>query len=115
MGFVLGHTVQLVPHWVFSSGWLGRFGCFLVGITMAPKKRLKSTVASTSRAATARGNSSIRHVLNKYNIVFMDAEHTCHCDAIVSRKICAPSYLDVEILATLHLYNDLLILLRNLG
>ena len=82
---------------------------------MAPKKRLKSTVASTSRAATARGNSSIRHVLNKYNIVFMDAEHTCHCDAIVSRKIFAPNYLDVEMLTTLHLYDDLAILLHNLG
>ena len=83
-------------------------------ITMAPKKRLKST-ASTSRAPATQGNSSIPHVLNKYNIVSMDAEHARHYDAVVSRKICAPYYLDVEMLTTLYLYDDLVILLRNLG
>ena len=82
---------------------------------MATKKRLKSSAASTSRAQVARGNPSIPHVLNKYNIVFMDADHA-HCyDVVVSRKICAPNYLDVEMLTTLHLYDDLVILLCNLG
>ena len=69
--------------------------------------------ASTSQAQVARGNSSIPHVLNKYNIVFVDAEHARRYDAIVSRKICAPNYLDVKMLTTLYLYDDLLILLRN--
>ena len=82
---------------------------------MAPKKRLKSTAASTSRAQAARGNSSPPHVLNKYNIVFLDAEHARRYDVIVSRKICAPNYLDVQMLTTLHLYDDLVILLHNLG
>ena len=82
---------------------------------MAPKKRLNLTAASTSRAPAARGNSSIPHVLNKYNIIFMDAEHARRYDAVVSRKICARNYLDVEMLTTLHLYDDLVILLHNLG
>ena len=82
---------------------------------MAPKKRLKTTTASTSRASTARGNPSLPHVQNKHHIVFMDAEHASRYDALVGRKICAPSYLDVDMLRTLHLYDDLEILLRNLG
>ena len=45
----------------------------------------------------------------------MDAEHARRYDVVVSRKICAPNCLDVEMLTTLHLYDDLVILLRNLG
>jgi len=45
----------------------------------------------------------------------MDADHARRYDAVVSRKIYTPNYLDVEMLATLHLYDGLLILLRNLG
>ena len=54
-------------------------------------------------------------MLNKYNIVLLDVEHARRYDAIVSQKIGAPHYLDVETLTTLHLYDDLVILLRNLG
>ena len=54
-------------------------------------------------------------MINKYNIAFLDAEHAKRYDTIVSRKICAPSYLDVDMLRTLHLYDDLVILLGNLG
>ena len=63
----------------------------------------------------ARGNPFLPHVINKYHIAFLDAEHAKRYDTIVSRKICAPSYLDVDMLRTLHLYDDLVILLGNLG
>jgi len=79
-------------------------------IAMAPKKRLKSTAASCSPDQVTRGNSSIAYMLNKYNLIFVDAVHTSYCDAIVSRKIYAANYLDVEILTTLHLYDDLRLL-----
>jgi len=45
----------------------------------------------------------------------MDVQHASRYDAIMSRKICAPNYLDVEMLTTLHLYDDLYFLLHNLG
>ena len=59
---------------------------------MAPKKHLKTTAASTSRAPAARGNTSLPHVINKYRLVFVDAEHASRYDAIVTRKLSAPSY-----------------------
>jgi len=54
-------------------------------------------------------------VLNKYNLVFVDIKHARRYDDIVSRKIYAPSYSDVEMLIALHLYDDLRLFLRNLG
>ncbi|KAJ8429181.1 hypothetical protein Cgig2_011785 [Carnegiea gigantea] len=36
----------------------------------------------------------------------MDADHASRCAAIVSRKICAPSYIDIDMLRTLQLYDD---------
>ena len=82
---------------------------------MAPKKRLKSIATSTGWAQAIGGNSSIHYVLNKYNLVFVDVAHASHYDTIVGRKICASNYLDAEMLPTLHLYDDLRLLLRNLG
>ena len=74
------------------------FGKFLFKLcailaSMAPKKRVKAT-ASTCWAPAGQGNSSAPYVINKYNIVFVDAEHTSRYDAIVTRKLSAPSYLD---------------------
>jgi len=43
---------------------------------MAPKKHIKTTVASSNRAQAARGNASLPHVINKYDIVFMNVDHT---------------------------------------
>jgi len=74
---------------------------------MAPKKHMKTTAASTRRAPVARGNSLLPHVINKYNIVFVDAKHACRYDSIVNRKLSAPSYLDSQILDTVSLYDDL--------
>jgi len=54
-------------------------------------------------------------VINKYNLVFVDAEHASLYDAIVSRKICGPNYLDADMFTNLRLYDDLRLLLRNLG
>ena len=68
---------------------------------MAPKKRVKTTAASTSRALAARGNASLPHVINKYHLVFVDAKHASRYDAIVTRKLSAPSYLDRQMLKTL--------------
>ena len=82
---------------------------------MALKKRMKTNTASTSRAQAARGNASLPYVINKYNIVFMDAEHAFRYDAIVNRKLFAPSYLDREMPETVYLYVDLRRLLGILG
>uniref|UniRef100_A0A7C8ZKD9 Arabidopsis retrotransposon Orf1 C-terminal domain-containing protein n=1 Tax=Opuntia streptacantha TaxID=393608 RepID=A0A7C8ZKD9_OPUST len=82
---------------------------------MAPKKYVKTTAASTSRAPGARGNTSLPHVINKYRLVFVDAEHESRYDSIVTRKISAPSYLDRQMLETMSSYDDLRRLLVNLG
>jgi len=82
---------------------------------MVPKKRLKSTVASTNRAQAARGNFSLPHVVNKYNIAFLDTNHAPHYDVIITRKIRAPSYLDEQMLTALQLFDDLKILLSRLS
>lgn len=63
----------------------------------------------------ARGNSSLSHVVNKYGIVFYDTDHATCYDAILNQNICAPTYLVEEMLATLHLFDDLKILLGRLG
>ena len=84
-------------------------------ITMAAKKRIKTITASPIRAQAARDNSSLPHLVNKYNITVLDGKHTTHYDAIVTRKICGLSYLDVQMLATLYLYDDLRTFLVNLG
>jgi len=62
-----------------------------------------------------RRNPSVHHVINKYNIVFLDAKHASRYDAIVTRKLSAPRYLDRQMLETLHLYDDLRCLLGILG
>jgi len=82
---------------------------------MAPKKHVKTTAASTSRVPAARGNSSLLHVINKYNIVFLDAEHASRYDAIVTRKLSSPSYLGRHILDIVSLSDDLRCLLGILG
>jgi len=76
---------------------------------------MKATTASTSRAPVTRGNFSLPHVINKYNIVFVDAEHASRCDSIVTRKLSAPSYLDRHILDIVSFYDDLRRLLGILG
>ena len=82
---------------------------------MAPRKRLRTIAVSTSRAPVARVNSSLPHVINNYNIVFADVEHVSKYDAIVTRKLSAPSYLDRHILDIVFLYDDLRRLLGILG
>jgi len=87
------------------------FGKFLFKLctilaSMAPKKCVKTTAASTSRAPAARGNSSLPYIINKDNIVFVDAEHASRYDAIVTRKLSAPSYLDRQILDITYFYDD---------
>jgi len=47
--------------------------------------------------------------------MFIDVQQATRYDAIVSRKIYAPSYLDVDMLNTSHLYDASRLLLRNLG
>ena len=74
---------------------------------MTPKKRVKTTATSTSRASVAGGNSSLPHVINKYNIVFVDTEHVSRYDAIAARKLSTPSYLNRHILDIVSLYDDL--------
>jgi len=54
-------------------------------------------------------------VIIKYNLVFIDAKEASSYDATVNRKIGAPNYLDVDVLNTLHFYDDLRIMLRNIG
>jgi len=107
-----------MPFECFSTSsvlWLLRLLSVCSSVSMAPKKRVKITAASTSRAPVARGNTSLPHVINKYRLVFVDAEHASRYDAIVTRKLSAPSYLDRQMLETLSLYNDLSRLLVNLG
>ena len=96
------------------------FGKFLFKLctilaSMAPKKCVKTTAASTSRAPAARGNSSLPYIINKDNIVFVDAEHASRYDAIVTRKLSAPSYLDRQILDITYFYDDVRRLLGILG
>ena len=79
---------------------------------MAPKKRVRTTVASTTQAPGARGNSSLPHIIDKYRLMFVDAEHASKYDSIVTRKISTPSYLDRQMLETMSLYDDLRILLN---
>jgi len=80
---------------------------------VAPKKKLKSIATSTSRDQVARGKSSLPYVVNKYGIeIFYDDYEKSH-DAIISIKIYAPNYLDKKMLATLHLLDDLCILLAD--
>ena len=80
---------------------------------MAPKKRVRTTAASTSRALAAWGNSSLPHVINKYRLVFVDAEHASKYDSVVTKKISAFSYLDRQMLETMSLYDNLRRLLVN--
>jgi len=54
-------------------------------------------------------------VIRKYNLVSIDAQEASSYDAIVTTKIGAPNYLDVDVLNTLHFYDDLRIMLRNIG
>ena len=115
------YCVFMVTHCAFKC--LGAFRCLWLAYiqalcfhaSMAPKKRMKTTAASTSRASAARGNSSLPHVINKYHLVFMDAEHASRYDSIVTRKLSAPRYLDRQMLETLSLYDDLRRLLVTLG
>jgi len=76
---------------------------------------MKTTATSSSWALVARGNSSLSHVINKYNIVFMDAKHASRYDSIVTRKLSASSYLDRPILDIVSFYDDLGRLLGYLG
>ena len=95
--------LTLCASWTNCALWV--FQCFqlpsskflqalCLNASMAPKKRVKTTAASTSRAPAARGNSSLPHVINKYHLVLVDAEHASRYDSIVTRKISTPSYLD---------------------
>ena len=84
-------------------------------ITNAPKKRFKTNATSISQAHAARGNSNFPHVVNKYNIAFLDNDHVSRYIAIVNRKISAPGYFDEQMLTTLHLFDNLRILLARLG
>jgi len=70
---------------------------------MAPKKQFKTTVASTSRAQAALNNSLLHYMINKFHISFTDAEHATRCDVIMTTKICAPSYLDMQMVPTVHI------------
>lgn len=79
---------------------------------MAPKKQLKSTRTSTSRA---EGNPPPPHVVKKYCIVFVDDDHSKRYDVVVPRKIYAPNYIDQQMLDTLDLLDFLRILLGRLG
>jgi len=63
----------------------------------------------------ARGNPSLSYVINKYNIIFLDAERATRYDIITTRKLSARSYLDRQMLETAHLYDDLRRLLDILG
>ena len=75
----------------------------------------QDTNTSASRANAARVSFLTSHLINKYNLVFIDAQQASCYDVIVSRKICAPNYLDVDMVNTLLLCDDLRLLLRNLG
>jgi len=79
---------------------------------MVPKKQLKSTPTSTSRV---EGNRPPPHVIKKYRIVFVDDDHSKRYNAIVNRKICAPNYIDEQMLDTLDPLDFLCILLGRLG
>jgi len=70
---------------------------------------------STSWAQAARGNSSLLHIVNKHRITFTDDEPVKRYDAIVTRKILAPRYIDEQMLLTLHLLDDFYLLLGILG
>jgi len=99
----------------FSCLWLAYFQTLCYHSSMAPKKRVKTTAASTSQAPAGPSNSSLPYVINKYDTIFVDSEHASRYDTIVIRKLSAPSYLDRYILDIVSLYDDLRRLLGILG
>ena len=85
----------------------------------APPRASKATTTSPSHSlAPPRDNhaqSQLPHVVNKHDIVFVDDVQRERYDALMSRIISEPKYVDTSLLRLLHLWDDLNALFGVLG
>jgi len=115
-------------------GWIGSIGCFnwvcfglihtYLGIHGSQEQSqgtrffIGTLPGPHSPIYSPRGNcaqSSPPHVINKYNIVFVEDVQRERYDALVTRKISAPKYIDVELLQGLGMWDDMNASIGHLG